>query len=570
MKLKAKILTFSLVPLILLGITLFLVSADRIANGIYDEAYVGMKATTLAVKDIFEIGYEGDYQLDENGELWKGNELNISQAYDIVDHIKKNTGLEVTIFWNDTRILTSIQDDNGKRQTGTKAPEEVIQSVLREGKPFQNRNVEILGKKYVVYYTPFCQPGKNEPAGMLFLGTPQNTVSKIINKIRLQMLLIIFAGLVLASVFIYKMVSNITCSLKMSMDYLNDISHGRLDIQVDSKTLKRKDETGDIGRSIESLCRQLKSIISGIHEKSKDVYIEADAMKDISHNIYNIMNGINNSIQDISASSNNQAEDAVNAGTNVTQMGDIIEINGKEIIKLNGTSESMKNASEKAIGQFNEMNNVIHDVRGSIHFLSEQTVLTNEAVSKISHATELITDIASQTNLLSLNASIEASRAGEHGKGFSVVASEIQQLSQQSNSAAKEIKEIVNNLSSHSSQTLNRVEETRKMIEKQEENILNAGKSFQNVRDGICETADVMAYIMDKAKQLEDIRMDTVAIVQNSAAISEENTAGIEEIAAEIENVYADIEHISAKTKKLHKLSEEMGKRIEIFSLARQ
>ena len=56
MKLKAKILTFSLVPLILLGITLFLVSADRIANGIYDEAYVGMKATTLAVKDIFEIG----------------------------------------------------------------------------------------------------------------------------------------------------------------------------------------------------------------------------------------------------------------------------------------------------------------------------------------------------------------------------------------------------------------------------------------------------------------------------------------------------------------------------------
>ena len=570
MKLKAKILTFSLVPLILLGITLFLVSADRIANGIYDEAYVGMKATTLAVKDIFEIGYEGDYQLDENGELWKGNELNISQAYDIVDHIKKNTGLEVTIFWNDTRILTSIKDDNGTRQTGTKAPAEVIQSVLNEGKPFQNRNVEILNKKYVVYYAPFCQPGKNEPAGMLFLGTPQNTVSKIINKIRLQMLLIIFAGLVLASVFIYKMVSNITCSLKMSMGYLNDISHGRLDIKVDSKTLKRKDETGDIGRSIESLCRQLKSIISGIHEKSKDVYIEADAMKDISKNIYNIMNGINNSIQDISASSNNQAEDAVNAGTNVTQMGDIIEINGKEIIKLNGTSESMKNASEKAIGQFNEMNNVIHDVRGSIHFLSEQTALTNEAVSKINYATELITDIASQTNLLSLNASIEASRAGEHGKGFAVVASEIQQLSQQSNSAAKEIKEIVNNLSSHSSQTLNRVEETRKMIEKQEENILNAGKSFQNVRDGICETADVMAYIMDKAKQLEDIRMDTVAIVQNSAAISEENTAGIEEIAAEIENVYADIEHISAKTKKLHKLSEEMGKRIEIFSLAKQ
>lgn len=570
MKLKAKILTFSLVPLILLGIIMFLVSADRIANGIYDEAYVGMKATTLAIKDIFEIGYEGDYKLDENGELWKGSELNISQAFDIVDHIKKNTGLEVTIFWNDTRILTSIQDDNGARQTGTKAPAEVIQPVLNEGKSYQNRNVEILGTKYVVYYAPFCQPGKNEPAGMVFLGTPQSTVSKIINKIRLQMLLIIFAGLVLASIFIYKMINNISCSLKMSMGYLSDISHGKLDIQVDNQTLKRKDEIGDIGRSIESLCEQLKSIIIGIREKSKDVYIESDAMKNISQSIYNIMNGINNSIQDISASSNNQAEDAVNAGTNVTQMGDIIEINGKEITKLNSTSENMKRASEKAIEQFNQMNHVISDVNSSIHFLSEQTILTNEAVSKISHAIELITDIASQTNLLSLNASIEASRAGEHGKGFAVVASEIQQLSQQSNSAAKEIKEIVNNLNSHSSQTLNRVEETKEMIGKQEENILNASKSFQNVRDGICETADVMAYIMDKAKQLENIRMDTIAIVQNSAAISEENTASIEEIAAEIENVYADIEHISGKTKKLHKLSEEMSQRIEIFSLAGQ
>ncbi|MCI9078795.1 MAG: hypothetical protein HFH68_07710 [Lachnospiraceae bacterium] len=569
MKLKAKILTFSLVPLILLGISLFLVSADRIAKGIYDEAYVGMKATTFAVKDIFEIGHEGDYHLDENGELWKGTGLNISQAFGIVDNIKENTGLEVSIFWNDTRILTSIQDDNGERHTGTEALPEVVTSVLQNGEPYQDRNVEILGKKYAVYYAPLCQPGKNEPVGMIFLGNPQNTVSKIINKIRLQMLLIIFTGIVLASLFIYKMVSNITCSLKMSMGYLKDISHGRLDIKVDDKTLKRKDEIGGIGRSIESLCGQLKSIIYGIREKSKAVYIESDAMKDISQNIYNIMNEINNSIQDISISSHSQAEDAVHAGTNVTQMGDIIETNGMEISKLNGTSENMKKASDRAMNQFNEMNHVINDVHSSIHFLSEQTRLTNEAVSKISAATELITDIASQTNLLSLNASIEASRAGEHGKGFAVVAAEIQKLSQQSDSAAREIKEIVNNLSSHSEQTLDRVEETSIMIGKQEENILSAGESFHNVRNGICETADVMAYVMDKAKQLEDIRMDTVAIVQNSAAISEENTAGVAEIAAEIENVYSDIENISAKTKKLHKLSEEMSQRLEIFSLAK-
>lgn len=109
MKLKAKILSLSLIPVILLGVSMFLVAADRIANGIYDEAYLGMHATTLAVRDIFEIGYEGAYRLDEKGDLWKGEELNISQSIDIVDHIKENTGLDVTIFWNDTRVLTSFE-----------------------------------------------------------------------------------------------------------------------------------------------------------------------------------------------------------------------------------------------------------------------------------------------------------------------------------------------------------------------------------------------------------------------------------------------------------------------------
>ena len=85
-------------------------------------------------------------------------------------------------------------------------------------------------------------------------------------------------------------------------------------------------------------------------KKAKDVYIESDAMKDISHNIHNIMNEINNSIQDISISSHSQAEDAVQAGTNVTQMGDIIEINGKEILKLNGTSEDMEKSFQKSNG----------------------------------------------------------------------------------------------------------------------------------------------------------------------------------------------------------------------------
>ena len=184
MSLKTKILSLSLIPMLLIGICMSLVAVNRIGYGIYDEAYVGMHATTLAVRDIFEIGHDGEYSMDGNGELWKGDNFNISQATDIVDHIKKNTGMDVTVFWGDTRVLTSMTDEKGSRQIGTKAPEEVVNAVLKEGESYQNRNVNILGKKYVVYYVPIYQQGEKggEIVGMIFLGTPQETITEIVNQ----------------------------------------------------------------------------------------------------------------------------------------------------------------------------------------------------------------------------------------------------------------------------------------------------------------------------------------------------------------------------------------------------
>ena len=565
MKLKEKILALSLVPVLVLGITMFLVAADRIANGIYDAAYNGMHATTLAVRDIFEEGKSGAYHMDEQGMLWKGDALNISQATNIVDHIKESTGIDVTIFWGDTRILTSIVDEHGARQINTKASAEVAERVLQNGETYYDRNIEILGQRYIVSYTPLYQENSKEIIGMIFLGTPQQTVSVIINKIRGQFLLIILCMLLFVTVIAYTLVSRIVAALKKNMELLDCISSGNLQIEVQPALVRRKDEIGDLAKNILNLTDALRTIVLNIRIKSEALNEDTNEIERISDNVYQVMKEVNNATQEMGTSCTTQAEDANQANSNVACMGDMIIENTTQITELHEISGTMKTGATAALEQVAELNDVMRSVKESIAFLSEQTSLTNESVAKISSTTELITAIASQTNLLSLNASIEAARAGEHGRGFSVVASEIQQLSEQSNRAAGEIQKMIANLNTNSTHTLDRVKEVQHVIEKQEENIQKTSEIFREVCNHIDQSASGMDIIMENSEKLEDIRTETVTVVQDSASLSEENSASIQEMMASIENIYQELGDISDKTKALNALSKEMTASVDVF-----
>lgn len=567
MKLKGKILLISLLPLIALGTILLLVSADRIANGIYDEAYVGMNATTLAVRDIFETGNEGQYHVDEKGDLWKGDTLNISQATDIVDNIKENTGMDVTVFWGDTRILTSLVDDSGKRQIGTTASETVSRQVLEKGEPFYDRNVDILGTEYIVYYTPVYQEGSSEIVGMVFLGTPQETVSAIINKARMQMFFIITAVVILVAIITYLIVGNIVRALKRNMGLLAELTEGSLNVEVDKATLERKDEIGDVGRSIVKLSEYLRTTVVTIMERSDKLSEDSLRMEKLADSVECAMKEVQESARQMATSTTGQAEDATAASQNVTDMGEMIGDNGTEVVRINGISMNVKNISNDAMGQLDVLNQAMGHVREAISFLSKQTQMTNESVTKISESAELITRIASQTNLLSLNASIEAARAGEHGKGFAVVAQEIQQLSEQSNSAADEISALLSELNRNSSQTIKRMDEVLVVLEEQEKDIKRTGEIFQGVTSGINDTVSGMNDIMEKTNKLEELRTNTVAVVQNSAALAEENSASIEEVLALVETVYKNLGDIAENAKSLNQLSKDMKESVHVFKV---
>ena len=125
MKLKSKLILLVVVPVLVLGLVSTFIASKKVRDGVLTQAYLGMNATTLAVREAFEQGGKGEYHLDDEGQLWKGDELNISEATKLVDSIKDNTGYDVTVFWGNVRFLTTVMDEAGNRKIGTEAADEV-------------------------------------------------------------------------------------------------------------------------------------------------------------------------------------------------------------------------------------------------------------------------------------------------------------------------------------------------------------------------------------------------------------------------------------------------------------
>lgn len=566
MKLKTKILLIALLPIMILGAGVYLITAQRMTDGIYRQANEGMKATSIAVRNIFEAGgYQGDYRIDENGYFWKGYMLNISRSDELVDKIENETGIEVTVFYGEEAKLTSIINGEGKRYLEIKPSAKVVSAVLEQGEEFQQKNVDILDQKYIVYYAPLTQPDSGERIGLLMLAMPQNIVTHVIDEIRIQILFVIILVVVITIIVVALLVNRIVSALKKGVRALEQISQGNLRIDLDQGVLKRKDEVGGLGRAILNLRAELQRMIGMIQSKSQNLDKESVGLQQLSGNVYDIMREVGNAAQEMSESCSSQAEDAAKASGNVQIMGDMIGENNKEIQRLSEISNDIRQVSEQAVKEMDGLKSVMQNVQEAITYLSEQTGLTESSVEKISTATEMISEIASETNLLSLNASIEAARAGEHGKGFAVVALEIQKLSEQSNMAVEEIRVMIENLIRNSDNTMERMVNVQDIVEKQEVNIRNTEQAFNSVCHGIHESVERITVLLDKTREMEALRGNTVDTVQSSAAISEENAASVEEIMASIENIYHELGKLSERTNYLGELSKDMKNSIHIF-----
>lgn len=320
-----------------------------------------------------------------------------------------------------------------------------------------------------------------------------------------------------------------------------------------------KSETGKISASVLELAESLAGVLSDVRQSETSLSNNVEAVKAYISNTEELTQKIVVSMSEISQGASDQAEDILVAAEEVSKISDLIEENNVSLANLKDGSAEMELTSQNAIEILNSLSQMSETTEAAISLINEKMDMTNKATEEIAVATDLITNIASQTNLLAINASIEAARAGDSGRGFAVVAEEIKMLSDQSEQSASKIRDIISSLISTVEEANKAVKNVSDIITRQNKDIEDTEKAFSRVMSCVKKSEQQVEEISNKNDVLGEAKDTITELISNLSAIAQENAAMSCESNLSMEDLGREMTSIMSEIDKTSQVAEELN-----------
>jgi len=332
------------------------------------------------------------------------------------------------------------------------------------------------------------------------------------------------------------------------------------DLTVSGINYQGKDEIGQLSKAINTMLVNLQNIIQEITEAARKVDDESQALANITTELQQSSEQIATTMQQMSAGAEEQAGSASEIANSIVKLTELVGHAENNKTALENSSQSIisiinqeKIEMAASIENMERIDGIIKDSVKKVQVLAQNS-------QKISGLVQVIEAIAEQTNLLALNAAIEAARAGEAGRGFAVVADEIRKLAEQVGKSVKEITGIVKGIQDESQVVAEALVSGYKNVEKGSQQIKVTGQGFDRIHS---EVMVMVERIQEVAASLNAIADSSSAISvagEQIAAISQENSAGIEETTASIQSQNSSVQIMAEKSSSLsnsaHKLKD--------------
>ena len=366
----------------------------------------------------------GDYPVNDNFEL--------------PDQVQAICGGTATIFMGDTRVSTNVCKPDGSRAIGTQLEGPALEAVLHQGAPYRGQ-AEVLGVSYYTAYDPI-RNAEGQPIGILYAGVRKDVYFATFYKVVWIIAGLTVAGIALALLGLSWRIRHELAGLTKMESLMAEAAAGNLTVEVPATG---HDEIGKVGHALNAMLGQFRGIVRGIQDNSGQL---ASASVQLLASTSEIVS----TAQDVSRSAEAQKGATERLASATTLLSVSIGTVAQQLTqcehKAVDTVEATDAGRDAGLATVDAMNQI------------------RQSTIAMTNAVQVIQEIARQTNLLSLNAAIEAAKAGSMGKGFAVVAEEVRKLAERSGAAAKEIGALIETSQTSVNQGTAKVEATAQAL----------------------------------------------------------------------------------------------------------
>lgn len=391
---------------------------------------------------------------------------------------------------------------------------------------------------------------------------PEASIFAELVSLRTTMAIVAVVILIILLVLMERMVNYMIKPIKSLTDSIVMMASG--DFTVDIKT-KGNDEITVMGQSMKDFAASMRKMINDIVNASETLQGQAESSSTVSGGLYEAsltqsktIDNLNETVDQLSASVQEIAENATSLAMVVSDTKDSSMEAEQKMNETVTVAESGKSDMEKV----GEAMNVI---QSSINSLQESIDEVGTASSEINNIVSMIGEIADETNLLALNASIEAARAGDAGRGFAVVASEIGGLADDSNKSVQKIQGLIDQVTSLVAETVEKAKQSVDEISSSSELVNQAVNTFDTIYDNIINANQVVNNMASSMSQVESVATNVAAITEEQAASAEVISGNAGNIATESQNITNDSEKVADTAKELADTSESLMTQIKSF-----